>query len=118
MAPLLVGMVISNVGAGMLIAHVGRYKAFAIGGFLAEVLGVHTGFPFGRYSYSDALGPSAGLRLQFLSWVAASPRTYAEAMDAWRTSCPRLSVWEDALETGWCGCRRGTRPRRESARCR
>jgi hypothetical protein len=32
---------------------------FAIGGFLAEVLGVHTGFPFGRYSYSNALGPSA-----------------------------------------------------------
>lgn len=32
---------------------------FATGGFLAEVLGVQTGFPFGRYSYSKALGPSA-----------------------------------------------------------
>jgi hypothetical protein len=38
--------------------------------------------------------------LQFLDWVASRPRTYAEAMDAWRTSCPRLSVWEDALLAG------------------
>ena len=35
--------------------------------------------------------------IQFLSWVADRPRTYAQAMDAWRTSCPRLSVWEDAV---------------------
>ena len=38
--------------------------------------------------------------LQFLDWVASRPRTYAEAMDAWQTSCPRLSVWEDALIEG------------------
>jgi hypothetical protein len=38
---------------------------------------------------------SGNLR-QFLAWVAARPRTYAETMEAWRTSCPRLSVWEDA----------------------
>ena len=37
------------------------------------------------------------LMLQFLEWVGGRPRTYGEAMDAWRTSCPRLSVWEDAL---------------------
>ena len=41
-----------------------------------------------------------GLMLQFLSWVAVRPRSYGETMDAWRTSCPRLSVWEDALEEG------------------
>ena len=35
--------------------------------------------------------------IQFLAWVADRPRTYADAMDAWRTSCPRLSVWEDAI---------------------
>lgn len=40
------------------------------------------------------------LMLQFLEWVASGGRTYAEAMDAWRTSCPRLSVWEDALIEG------------------
>jgi len=39
----------------------------------------------------------AGNLLDFLGWVAARPRTYAEAMDAWRTSCPRLSAWEDAI---------------------
>ena len=33
---------------------------------------------------------------QFLAWVADRPRTYAEAMEAWRSSCPRLSIWEDA----------------------
>lgn len=44
--------------------------------------------------------PVSLLMLQFLDWVASRPRTYAEAMDAWRTSCPRLSVWEDALIDG------------------
>jgi hypothetical protein len=34
----------------------------------------------------------------FLEWLEVRPRTYAEAMDVWRTSCPRLTVWEDALE--------------------
>ena len=43
---------------------------------------------------------SAGLLVQFLDWVAKQPRTYAETMDAWRTSCPRISVWEDALIEG------------------
>ena len=37
---------------------------------------------------------------QFLEWVAERPRTYHETMDAWRTSCPRISVWEDALHDG------------------
>jgi hypothetical protein len=44
--------------------------------------------------------PVSLLMLQFLDWVARRPRTYAEAIDAWRTSCPRLSVWEDALIDG------------------
>jgi len=34
---------------------------------------------------------------QFLLWLAAQPRTYADAMEAWRTSCPRLCAWEDAM---------------------
>jgi hypothetical protein len=37
------------------------------------------------------------IMIQFLSWVADRPRSYAETMDAWRTTCPRLSVWEDAV---------------------
>ena len=36
------------------------------------------------------------LRIDFLAWLAAAPRTYGEAMEAWRTSCPRLTVWEVA----------------------
>jgi hypothetical protein len=40
------------------------------------------------------------LVLDLLAWVAARPRTYRETMDAWRTSCPRLPVWEDTLENG------------------
>ena len=37
------------------------------------------------------------LMLQFLEWVVERPRTYDETMEAWRSSCPRLTVWEDAL---------------------
>ena len=43
---------------------------------------------------------SAGLMLQFLDWVDRQPRSYGETMDAWRTSCPRISVWEDASLEG------------------
>lgn len=41
--------------------------------------------------------PASLIMVQFLEWVSLRSRTYAETMDAWRTSCPRLSVWEDAL---------------------
>jgi hypothetical protein len=40
------------------------------------------------------------LILDFLEWLAAGPRPYAEVMEAWRTSCPRLTVWEDAIDRG------------------
>jgi hypothetical protein len=38
--------------------------------------------------------------LQLLEWLAARPRTYAEAIEAWRSNCPRLSVWDDATIDG------------------
>jgi hypothetical protein len=41
--------------------------------------------------------PAHALTLQFLAWVAEAPRTYADAMEAWRSTCPRLSIWEDAI---------------------
>jgi hypothetical protein len=44
--------------------------------------------------------PASLIMLQFLAWVADRPRTYPETMDAWRSSCPRLSVWEDAIIDG------------------
>lgn len=39
------------------------------------------------------------LMQQFLGWVEESPRSYAEA-EAWRRSCPHLSIWEDAISDG------------------
>jgi len=36
------------------------------------------------------------LTQQFLAWVAEAPRSYADA-EAWRRSCPHLSIWEDAI---------------------
>jgi hypothetical protein len=44
--------------------------------------------------------PAHALTLQFLAWVADGPRTYADAMEAWRSTCPRLSIWEDAILDG------------------
>jgi len=44
--------------------------------------------------------PQQALTLQFLAWVADRPRRYGEAMEAWRTSCPRLTIWEDAISDG------------------
>ena len=44
---------------------------------------------------------------EFLAWVAARRRTYAEAMEAWRSSCPRFTVWEDALGDGLVRVERG-----------
>jgi len=41
------------------------------------------------------------LVLDMLQWMGAEPRPYAEVLDAWRTSCPRLTVWEDAVEGGY-----------------
>jgi len=46
---------------------------------------------------SDILTP---LTTDFLAWLEAAPRPYAEVMDVWRTSCPRLTIWEDALDAG------------------
>jgi hypothetical protein len=40
------------------------------------------------------------IMLQFLAWVADRPRTYPETMEAWHSTCPRLSVWEDAIIGG------------------
>jgi hypothetical protein len=43
--------------------------------------------------------PSAAV-VELLGWISAKPRTYAETMEAWRTSCPRMSTWEDANLAG------------------
>ena len=40
------------------------------------------------------------LILDLIEWVDKRPRTYDEVMAAWRTSCPRLPIWEDACDHG------------------
>ena len=47
------------------------------------------------------------LMLDLVEWLRPAPRSYEEAIEAWRTSCPRLTVWEDALEQGLVETRRG-----------
>jgi hypothetical protein len=45
------------------------------------------------------------LVLDLLEWIAKVPRSYADTMSAWRTSCPRLTVWEDAMDSGFLAVR-------------
>jgi hypothetical protein len=54
--------------------------------------------------------PVSLLLREFLAWVSARRRTYAEAMEAWRSSCPRHTVWEDALGGGLIQIESGETP--------
>ena len=45
--------------------------------------------------------PVASLVLDLLEWIGPTSRPYAEVMEAWRTSCPRLPVWEEANARGF-----------------
>ena len=38
------------------------------------------------------------LMLDLVEWIAKQPRPYSQVMEAWRTSCPRLPIWEDAVD--------------------
>ena len=40
------------------------------------------------------------LILDLLAWLAPRERSYEEVIDAWRTSCPKFPVWEDANDRG------------------
>lgn len=50
---------------------------------------------------------NAPLMREFLAWLAASPRPYVQVMDAWRTSCPRFPIWEDAVDHRFVARERG-----------
>jgi hypothetical protein len=56
----------------------------------------------------DQPSPVNLLALQFLAWVEVAPRTYADVMDAWRSTCPRQSVWEDMTIGGLVAFVEGT----------
>lgn len=45
--------------------------------------------------------PVEPLILDLLEWIGPRSRPYAEVVDAWRTSCPRLPVWEEANQRGF-----------------
>jgi len=41
------------------------------------------------------------LVLDLVEWIAREPRLYSEVIESWRTSCPRLTIWEDAVDRGY-----------------
>ena len=44
--------------------------------------------------------PVDALVLDLLEWLGPTSKRYAEVMEVWRTSCPRLPVWEEANQLG------------------
>jgi hypothetical protein len=61
-----------------------------------------TRFGYIAYDEGKIMGDSAteNLILDLLEWLLHKDRSYEEVLDAWRTSCPRLPVWEDANDRG------------------
>ena len=56
----------------------------------------------GRGAYAGPVSETVdSLILDLLEWIGPGQRPYRETMDAWRTSCPRLPVWEDATDLGF-----------------
>ena len=41
------------------------------------------------------------LVLDFVEWIARAPRVYSDVVETWKTSCPRLTIWEDAADRGY-----------------
>ena len=52
----------------------------------------------GRIESSETV---EALLIDLLDWLASGARPYVDVMDAWRTSCPRLPVWEEANSRGF-----------------
>lgn len=43
---------------------------------------------------------ASALTFDLLAWIDGRTRSYEETIEAWKTNCPRLSVWEDAVVDG------------------
>src|SRR6202022_4063986 len=41
------------------------------------------------------------LVLDLVEWIAREPRLSSAVIETWRTSCPRLEIWEDAVDRGY-----------------
>jgi hypothetical protein len=52
------------------------------------------------------------LMVEFLTWISSCHRTYDEAAEAWRSTCPRHTVWEDAFIDGFIQVTAGDAPDR------
>jgi hypothetical protein len=52
----------------------------------------------GESPMADTADP---LVLDLVEWIAREPRLYSEVIETWRTSCPRLTIWEDAVDGGY-----------------
>ena len=46
------------------------------------------------------------LMIEFLAWLSTRRRTYSEAMNAWQSTCPRHTIWEDAIIDGYIAINR------------
>jgi hypothetical protein len=46
------------------------------------------------------MDPHDALTLQMLRWIEPGTHSYAEVLDVWKSSCPRLAIWEDACADG------------------
>jgi hypothetical protein len=55
----------------------------------------------GKYAEARVSDPVEALIIDLLEWIGPGGRPYAEFMEAWRTSCPRLPVWEEANTRGY-----------------
>ena len=61
--------------------------------------GAEVGKPRQPSTETSEKAAAAALTLQFLGFVADG-RTYGETMEAWRSTCPRMPIWEDAVRDG------------------
>ncbi len=50
---------------------------------------------------ADVSAETEALVLDLVEWIAKEPRAYDTVMDAWRTFCPRLPVWETACDRAY-----------------
>jgi hypothetical protein len=57
------------------------------------------------------------LVLDLVEWIAREPRLYSEVIDTWRTSCPRLTIWEDAVDRGYVARRPTPSPKAARNSC-
>jgi hypothetical protein len=58
-------------------------------------------------SHEELQRQNHALTRQLLEWIDAGGHTYDEALEVWRSNCPRHTIWEDALEAGYVECGHG-----------